>query len=78
MGAGQLSNLLRGTCPEQSFAEDVEHDVATPRVTATELNTMITSDQDIAVLDSRSFEKYHTNSIPTAVSVPGAELVLSR
>jgi rhodanese-related sulfurtransferase len=27
-------------------------------------------------LDSRSFAEYHSNSIPTAVSVPGAELVL--
>ena len=52
-----------------------EHDLATPWVTATELNSMIASDQDIAVLDSRSFEEYHTNSIPTAISVPGAELV---
>lgn len=61
--------------PSKAFAEVVEHDLATPWVTATELNAMITSDQDIAVLDSRSFEEYHTNSIPTAVSVPGAELV---
>jgi rhodanese-related sulfurtransferase len=32
-------------------------------------------DQDIAVFDSRSFAEYHSNSIPTAVSVPGAKLV---
>jgi rhodanese-related sulfurtransferase len=61
--------------PSKAFAEVVEHDLATPWVTATELNTMIRSEQDIAVLDSRSFEEYNTNSIPTAVSVPGAELV---
>ena len=61
--------------PSKAFAEVVEHDLATPWVTAIELNHMITSGEDIAVLDSRSFEEYHTNSIPTAVSVPGAELV---
>ena len=36
---------------------------------------MIDAGQDIAVLDSRSFAEYHSNSIPTGVSVPGAELV---
>jgi len=61
--------------PSKAFAEVVEHDLATPWVTATELNAMITSDQDIVVLDSRSFEEYHTNSIPTAISAPGGELV---
>src|SRR5262249_42946302 len=30
---------------------------------------------DIAIFDSRSYEEYHNNSIPTATSVPGAELV---
>ncbi len=61
--------------PSKAFAEVVEHDLATPWVTAEELNAMIVGGQDIAVFDSRSFEEYHTNSIPTAVSVPGAELV---
>jgi rhodanese-related sulfurtransferase len=29
----------------------------------------------IAIFDSRSYEEYHDNSIPSAISVPGAELV---
>ena len=29
----------------------------------------------MAIFDSRSFEEYHSNSIPGAISVPGAELV---
>ncbi len=33
------------------------------------------SKADIVIYDSRSFEEYHNNSIPTAISVPGAELV---
>ena len=30
---------------------------------------------DIALFDSRSYAEFHDNSIPTAISVPGAELV---
>ncbi len=61
--------------PSKAFAEVVEHDLETPWITAPELKDLIDTNQDIAVFDSRSFEEYHTNSIPTAVSVPGAELV---
>ena len=61
--------------PSKAFAEVVEHDLGTPWITATELKTLIDAGQEIAVFDSRSFAEYHSNSIPTAVSVPGAELV---
>src|SRR5215472_18064276 len=61
--------------PSKAFAEVVEHDLGTPWITATELKALIDAGCDIAVFDSRSFAEYHTNSIPTAVSVPGAELV---
>lgn len=61
--------------PSKAFAEVVEHDLATPWTTAPELKEMMDKGQDIVILDSRSFEEYHANSIPTAVSVPGAELV---
>src|SRR4029453_5226838 len=61
--------------PSKAFAEVVEHDLSTPWITAAELKALIDDGRDIAVLDSRSFAEYHTNSIPTAVSVPGAELV---
>ena len=57
--------------PSKAFAEVVEHDLGTPWVTATELKALIDAGRDIAVVDSRSFAEYHTNSIPTAVSVPG-------
>jgi rhodanese-related sulfurtransferase len=61
--------------PSKAFAEVVEHDLTTPWITACELNALINAGRDIAILDSRSFAEYHTNSVPTAVSVPGAELV---
>ena len=61
--------------PSKAFAEVVEHDLGTPWIAATELKALIDAGRDIAILDSRSFAEYHTNTIPTAVSVPGAELV---
>ncbi len=47
----------------------------TPYISVHELQAMIDSKADIAIYDSRSFEEYHNNCIPTAISVPGAELV---
>jgi len=61
--------------PSKAFAEVVEHEAGTPWITAEELKAMIDSKADIALFDSRSFEEFHGNSIPTAISVPGAELV---
>ncbi|RPI45744.1 MAG: thiosulfate sulfurtransferase [Betaproteobacteria bacterium] len=61
--------------PSKAFAEVVEHQAGTPWITAEELKALIDSKADIALFDSRSFEEFHENSIPTAMSVPGAELV---
>jgi len=61
--------------PSKAFAEVVEHEAGTPWITAVQLNQMIRDGADIAVFDSRSYAEYHSNSIPTAISVPGAELV---
>ncbi len=61
--------------PSKAFAEVVEHDLGTPWITAPDLKAMLDGGKDIVIFDSRSFEEYHTNSIPTATSVPGAELV---
>jgi rhodanese-related sulfurtransferase len=61
--------------PSKAFAEVVEHEAHTPWVDAVELNRMIHSGMDMVLFDSRSYEEFHNNSIPTAISVPGAELV---
>jgi rhodanese-related sulfurtransferase len=61
--------------PSKAFAEVVEHEAGTPYLSALELKGLIDSGADIAIFDSRSYEEYHNNSIPTAISVPGAELV---
>jgi rhodanese-related sulfurtransferase len=61
--------------PSKAFAEVIEHEAGTPWITAEELKKLIDSKADIALFDSRSFEEFFANSIPTAISVPGAELV---
>jgi rhodanese-related sulfurtransferase len=61
--------------PSKAFAEVVEHQAGTPWITAEELKALIDAKANIALFDSRSYEEFHGNSIPTAISVPGAELV---
>ena len=61
--------------PSKAFAEVVEHEAGTPWISASDLQARIDSGANIAIFDSRSYEEYHNNSIPTAISVPGAELV---
>jgi rhodanese-related sulfurtransferase len=61
--------------PSKAFAEVVEHEYGTPWITAEELERRQKQGEKLAILDSRSYEEYHANSIPGAVSVPGAELV---
>jgi rhodanese-related sulfurtransferase len=61
--------------PSKAFAEVVEHDYGTPWITAEELAERQKRGENMAIFDSRSYEEYHTNTIPGSVSVPGAELV---
>lgn len=61
--------------PSKAFAEVVEHTAGTPWISVEQLKAWIDSRADIALFDSRSYEEFHGNSIPKAVSVPGAELV---
>jgi rhodanese-related sulfurtransferase len=61
--------------PSKAFAEVVEHEMGTPWISAEELARRQRERAQMAIFDSRSFEEYHSNSIPGATSVPGAELV---
>jgi rhodanese-related sulfurtransferase len=62
--------------PSKAFGEFVEHASATPSISAEELARLMHERSDFVVLDSRPFDEYQRVSIPTAVNVPGAELVL--
>src|SRR6516165_106361 len=61
--------------PSKAFAEVVEHEMQTPWITAEELALRQWQGADLAIFDTRTYEEYHANSIPDAISVPGAELV---
>jgi rhodanese-related sulfurtransferase len=62
--------------PSKAFGEFVEHAAGTPSVAAEDLERLLRQGADVVVLDSRPFDEYARVSIPTAVNVPGAELVL--
>ncbi len=62
--------------PSKAFGELVEAQCHTPSLTAEQVHTLITTGADIVIVDVRRFDEYQTMSIPTATSVPGAELVL--
>ncbi|MFM2029149.1 MAG: hypothetical protein RL517_340 [Pseudomonadota bacterium] len=62
--------------PSKSFGEFVESKRHTPSLSAQEVKQLIDSKEDIVVVDVRRFDEYNTMSIPTGISVPGAELVL--
>jgi rhodanese-related sulfurtransferase len=62
--------------PSKAFGEFVEHTRATPSIGAEELAALLRDGADLVVLDSRPFDEYQRVSIPSAVNVPGAELVL--
>lgn len=60
----------------KAFGELVEHRRHTPSLPAEEVQALIREKADIRILDARRYDEYHTMSIPTGTSVPGAELAL--
>ena len=62
--------------PSKSFGELVESKRHTPSLSAQEVKKLIDDQEDVVVVDVRRFDEYNTMSIPTGISVPGAELVL--
>ncbi|MBI3435490.1 MAG: thiosulfate sulfurtransferase [Proteobacteria bacterium] len=62
--------------PSKAFGECVEHRNALRGIDALELDRMLRDGADVVVLDSRPFDEYARVSIPRAINVPGAELVL--
>lgn len=62
--------------PSKSFGEFVEAHKHTPSLSAQEVKALIDDEADVVIVDARRFDEYNTMSIPTAISCPGAELVL--
>lgn len=69
--------------PSKAFGELVAVKAGTPSIPARELSELITAGQagdrespPCVVVDARRFDEFAVMSIPTATSVPGAELVM--
>ena len=62
--------------PSKSFGELVESKRHTPSLSAQEVKKLLDDKEDVVVVDVRRFDEYNTMSIPSGISVPGAELVL--
>ncbi|QLF94656.1 rhodanese-related sulfurtransferase [Pseudomonas sp. ABC1] len=62
--------------PSKAFGELVESIRHTPSLAAEEVKALLDAKADVVVLDARRFDEYQTMSIPSGISVPGAELVL--
>ncbi|HTD05769.1 rhodanese-like domain-containing protein [Undibacterium sp.] len=62
--------------PSKAFGELVESMRHTPSLSAQEVQQLLDAKADMVVLDARRFDEYRTMSIPSSISVPGAELVL--
>jgi rhodanese-related sulfurtransferase len=60
----------------KAFGELVEARRHTPSLPAPEVKALIEGPEPTVVLDARRFDEYRAMSIPTGISVPGAELVL--
>ncbi|WP_455372150.1 rhodanese homology domain-containing protein [Limibacillus halophilus] len=62
--------------PSKAFGELMEEVCHTPSHSAQEVKAMIDAGEDMVIVDSRRFDEFQVMSIPGAISVPGAELVL--
>ncbi|GAA3165158.1 rhodanese-like domain-containing protein [Nonomuraea salmonea] len=62
--------------PSKAFGELVASVAGTPSLTAQDVKALIDAGTPLVVVDARPFGEFRTMSIPTATSMPGAELVL--
>jgi len=60
--------------PSKAFGEFVEHAYRTPSIDAKELQDLLDARADVVVFDSRPYDDYTAETIPTSTSAPGAEL----
>jgi rhodanese-related sulfurtransferase len=62
--------------PSKAFGELVELERHTPRVTASELQAMRDSREDMVIVDGRTFAEFQKMNIPDGVCCPNGELAL--
>ncbi|WP_158930449.1 rhodanese-like domain-containing protein [Acidisphaera sp. S103] len=59
----------------KALGEFVERHYQTPKIGAGELHKLLSSGQDVIVLDTRPLEEFNHISIPDGIAAPGAELL---
>ena len=62
--------------PSKAFGELVELERHTPRITASELQVMRESGEDIAIVDGRTVAEFQKMNIPGGICCPNGELAL--
>jgi rhodanese-related sulfurtransferase len=62
--------------PSKAFGELIEHELHTPRVTATELQAMINRGDNLVIVDGRTFSEYQKMNIPGGICCPNGELAI--
>ena len=61
--------------PSKTFGEYLLQNRKPPEIKALDLHKRLTQNDNLVVLDSRPMDEYNAMSIPSAIDVPGAELV---
>ncbi len=61
--------------PSKTFGEYLLEERKPPEILAEQLHARLQANDKLIVLDSRPMDEYHAMSIPSAIDVPGAELV---
>ncbi|MDR3157799.1 MAG: rhodanese-related sulfurtransferase [Zoogloeaceae bacterium] len=62
--------------PSKAFGELADATRNTPALDAKAVKELLDAEANVIVLDVRRFDEYQTMSIPAAINVPGAELLL--
>ncbi|KAA3515643.1 rhodanese-like domain-containing protein [Agrobacterium rosae] len=73
---GGLENLPTFDIPGVPFVQKVRAEKNTPVVFARELKAWKEAGEDVVVIDTRTTPEYEKAHVPSAVNVPGAELLL--
>jgi rhodanese-related sulfurtransferase len=71
---GELFRDVNG--PSKSFGELVDSVRHPPMLEPQAVKSLIDAKADVVIIDVRRFDEYQRMSIPTGISIPGAELVL--
>lgn len=61
--------------PSKTFGEYLLQQRKPPEILAQDLHTRLQRNENLVVLDSRPMDEYNAMNIPSAIDVPGAELV---